>query len=275
MTGEQPTLPAALEAVAADPHRAAGTAVATAPRPDGAPSPAAAGARPRDGLSSAPAPGLTLDSVRVSFGDHVAVRNVTLAIPSRRGDRSHRPLGVREDHPAAGAQPAPRPHRWPGRGLDQARRPRPLRPGDPAGAGAHPDRHGLPATQPVPGDEHLRERRLRAALQRRPWQGPAARRGGVGAAPRRTLGRRQGPAAPAGGPALRRTAAAALHRPGAGGGTGDPADGRAVLGAGPDRHRQDRGSDHPPGAGGHHRAGHPQHVPGPPGGRPHRGLPAG
>jgi phosphate transport system ATP-binding protein len=82
MTGEQPALPAALAAVAAGPDRAAGPAVATALGPDGAPSAAASGARPRDGLTSASTPGLSLDSVRVSFGDHVAVRNVTLAIPS-------------------------------------------------------------------------------------------------------------------------------------------------------------------------------------------------
>ncbi|HAW09575.1 MAG: phosphate ABC transporter ATP-binding protein [Candidatus Dormibacteria bacterium] len=82
MTGEQSALPTALAAVAAGPNRAAATPVATAPRLDDAPSPAAGGARPRDGLTSAQTPGLSLDSVRVSFGDHVAVRNVTLAIPS-------------------------------------------------------------------------------------------------------------------------------------------------------------------------------------------------
>jgi phosphate transport system ATP-binding protein len=38
---------------------------------------------PRDGAPEATTPTLTLEGVRVSFGDHVAVRDVTLSMPSR------------------------------------------------------------------------------------------------------------------------------------------------------------------------------------------------
>ena len=79
MTGEQPALPMALTAVAAGPIHGGDTAVAT--RPGGAQP--QTGALSPEGTGLEGVPSLTLDSVRVSFGDHVAVRNVTLDIPSR------------------------------------------------------------------------------------------------------------------------------------------------------------------------------------------------
>jgi len=73
MTGEQPALPTALAAVAVGPDHGGDAAVATLV---GSP-------QPRHGVARSTTPTLTLDGVRVSFGDHVAVRNVTLDIPSR------------------------------------------------------------------------------------------------------------------------------------------------------------------------------------------------
>ncbi len=59
-----------------------------------------------------------------------------------------------------------------------------------------------------------------------------------------------------------RPAAAAVHRAGPGGGAGSAADGRAVLGARPDRHRQDRGADPRAAGDAHHRHRHAQHAAG-------------
>ena len=86
----------------------------------------------------------------------------------------------------------------------------------------------------------------------------------VGAEPEagRPVGRGEGHPGPIGHGALRRPAAAALHRPGARHETGRPPHGRAHIGAGPHLDGQDRGTD--PGSEkalhDHHR--HPQHAAG-------------
>ena len=104
-------------------------------------------------------------------------------------------------------------------------------------------RHGVPEVEPVPQVD-FRERRLRPAHQRpgevegrdgRPRRGKPAAGG--------DLGRGQGPAARVGAGAVGRPAAAAVHRAGAGHPAGDPADGRAGLGARPDRHAAHRRAD--------------------------------
>ena len=68
--------------------------------------------------------------------------------------------------------------------------------------------------------------------------------------------------------AVRRPAAAALHRAGDGGGAGRAAHGRAVLGPRSDRHRQDRGADARAQGQLHDRHRDPQHA----AGRPRVGL---
>jgi phosphate transport system ATP-binding protein len=86
MSAEQPRLPAALTAVSVGPthggnHNGGTTAVTSRagdPPPLAGPVPS-----PRDGAPEATTPTLTLEGVRVSFGDHVAVRDVTLSMPSR------------------------------------------------------------------------------------------------------------------------------------------------------------------------------------------------
>ena len=68
--------------------------------------------------------------------------------------------------------------------------------------------------EPVPDDVDLRQRRLRAQPQRRPDEEDRQGRGGRAQPARRPpLGRGQGPARQAGLGPLRRSAAAALHRP--------------------------------------------------------------
>ena len=62
-------------------------------------------------------------------------------------------------------------------------------------------------------------------------------------APRGAVGRGEGPPRPLGAPALGRPAAAAVHRALPGGRARGDADGRAGLGARPDRDRPDRGAD--------------------------------
>ena len=105
-----------------------------------------------------------------------------------------------------------------------------------AGAGAPPDRHGVPEAQPVP-EEHLRQRRLRPAARRRPQEGASSTTSSSSRCAARPCGTRckdrlQG----VGARPVRRSAAAAVHRPGdRRRARGDP-DGRAVLGARPDRH---------------------------------------
>ena len=82
------------------------------------------------------------------------------------------------------------------------------------------------------------------------------------AARREPLGRGQGPPRQARRRAVRRPAAAAVHRPRDRRRAAGAADGRAVLGAGPDLDAGDRGPD--PGAQGdvHDRHRHPQHAAG-------------
>src|SRR5690606_35279704 len=72
--------------------------------------------------------------------------------------------------------------------------------------------------------------------------------------------------------AVGRPAATALHRQGPGELTLHPADGRAVLGARPDRNREDRGTDNRAEEGIHHRDRHSQHAAGRTSRRPDRVL---
>ena len=80
-------------------------------------------------------------------------------------------------------------------------------------------RHGLPATQSVPDDVDLRQRRGGPATDRRPEAGRARRGRRAHPAPGRALGRGQGQAQGERDLAVGRPAAAAVHRPGPGGRT--------------------------------------------------------
>ena len=130
-------------------------------------------------------------------------------------------------------------------GADHARRRRhrPDRGHGPQAAGEH----GLPAAQPVP-DEHLRQRRLRAA--RAGLAAPGARRPRAGgdrrARARRALRRGQRRPRPPRAAPVGRTAAAPVHRALAGRAAGGAAARRAVLRARPALDRGDRGADPDP-----------------------------
>ena len=105
----------------------------------------------------------------------------------------------------------------------------------------HAHRHGLPEAQPVPQVD-LRQHRLRPPGHRHEGrQHGRPRRGG--AARRRALGRGQGQAQAVGVRPLRRPAAAPLHRADDRHQARRDPDGRAVLGARPDRHGPGRGPD--------------------------------
>ena len=161
---------------------------------------------------------------------------------------------------ARGPRRAPLPRRGP---LRAERRP---------GPGPQADRHGLPEAEPVP-EVDLRQRRLRSACPRSCKDDldetveRALRRRGA-------LGRGQGPARRQRLRPVRRPAAAALHRPLHRGRARRDPDGRALLGAGPDLDRQDRGPDDRAEGGVLDRHRHAQHAAGGASLRPHR-LPDG
>ena len=155
-------------------------------------------------------------------------------VPRQRGDRDHRPLGLRQVDDGALHQPHARGD--PGRarrGQGAARRLRRVRLRGRRRRGAPGDRDGLPEAEPVPDDVDLRQRRRRPAtdLARAQRRAATCTQGRGRAARRRAVGGGQGPAVRARRGALGRPAAAAVHRalarrrP-----RGDP-DGRALLGA--------------------------------------------
>ena len=136
--------------------------------------------------------------------------------------------------------------------------------------------HGVPEGEPVPDDVDLRQRHRRLQDRRHPQvQGRAGRHRRALAEGREPVGRGQAAADPAGCRAVRRAAAAAVHRPGDRGGAVGVADGRAVLGAGPDLHPGDRGPDRRAEGQLHDRHRHPQHAAGGAGVRPDRVLQPG
>ncbi len=188
------------------------------------------------------------------------------------GHRPDRPVRLRQvDVPAVHQPDARGAARRPGRGHADHRRPEHLRPGRRRHRRPPHDRHGLPAPQPVPDHVDLRERGGRAPAQRGPQEGRSWTRRPRSRCARRTCGTRS------------RTGSTS-RAPGLSGGQQqrlciartiavEPqvrADGRAVLGAGPDLDAGDRGPDvraegpvHD-----HHR--HAQHAAGGPGQRPDR-----
>ena len=154
------------------------------------------------------------------------------------------PVGLRQVD--AGALHQPHARGDPGRarrGQGHARRHRHLRPGGRRRRRAPRDRHGLPEAQPVPDDVDLRQRRRRACgstgASGGDLEASASRQSLRGAGLWEEVKDRLG--APGHRP-LRRPAAAPVHRAhDRRRARGDP-DGRAVLGARPDRDAEDRGA---------------------------------
>ena len=172
----------------------------------------------------------------------------------------HRPVRLRQEHVHPLLQPHERPHPGRrGRGHDPLPRRGPLRPRRRPGRGAQADRHGLPEAEPVP-EVDLRQRRLRAARARDDGRPRRARRAGAPAGG--ALGRGQGPAEGERAQPLRRPAAAALHRALPRRRARRDPDGRAGLGARPDRDDAHRGPDARAEARVHDRDRHAQHAAG-------------
>ena len=201
---------------------------------------------------------------KIYYGDFLAVRDSHVPIekgkivgfigPSGCGKSTVlRSLNRMNDLIASVPVRGPRPVPGPGH-LRQVGRP---------GFGPPPHRHGVPAAQPVL-DEHLRERRLRPAPE--PVQGRHGRAGRARPAPRRPVGRGQGQAQGQRPVALGRPAAAPVHRPRRRDRAHRAPDGRALLGARPDRHPADRGADAGAQEGIHDRDRDPQHAAGAAGG---------
>ena len=131
--------------------------------------------RPLD-RSTAPAPdgrrgaeaSSTIDDLAVYYGAVPRRARRDARRPPPRDHRVHRPVRLRQDHGAALPQPDERPHPdgagsrdsccYHGVDLYGAERV--------AERGAPAHRHGVPEAEPVP-EEHLRQRRLRPAGQRR------------------------------------------------------------------------------------------------------------
>ena len=175
-----------------------------------------------------------IDDLSVFYGAFRAVRNVNLDIRKNEITALIGPSGLRQDDRA----PVPEPDERPGGGRAHRRegqlpRRRPVRRGGRPRRGPSPHRHGVPEAEPVPQVD-LRQRRVRAEDRRH--EGEHGRPGGGVPPPRRALGRGQGQAQGVGHGALRRPAAAAVHRPSDRDPAGRDPDGRAVLGARPDRH---------------------------------------
>ena len=162
---------------------------------------------------------------------------------ARQDHRVHRAVRLRQEHRAAQPQPHERSH--PGLPLSGTR-PLPrqgrLRSERRPGGRAPLHRHGLPAAESV-RDEHLRQRGVRAPAQ--PLQGQGRRAGRASAAAGRALGRGQGQAQEQRAVAVRRPAAAPVHRPGRRHRALGAPHGRALLGARPHRHAAHRGADDP------------------------------
>jgi hypothetical protein len=227
--------------------------------------------RPGERTPKMTAPPDTLSSTATAQGARTSASSTATSRRSKDvsidittiGHRLHRPVGLRQVDLPALPQPDER-HDPVGarRGRSSTARTSP-RSSDGRRPAARPRRHGVPEAQPVPQVD-LRERRLRPAHPR-PRQ---ARKAELDEIVEKSLKRaalwdevkdrlQESGTEPVG-----RPAAAAVHRPrDRGRARGDP-DGRALLGARPDRDRQDRGADPRAARPLHDRHRHPQHAAG-------------
>ena len=182
--------------------------------------------------------------------------------PREPCDGVHRPLRLWKDHAASQHEPDERSH--PGsRGGRQDHLPRAgsVRRRRRCGRGAPPHRDGVSAAQSVP-EVDLRQRRVRPADSRDEGRPQRPRR--EGPTPCGAVGRGQGPPQAQRAVALRRAAAAALHRAGSGDRAGRDPDGRAGVCARPGGDARHRGAGRRAQERLHDRDRHPQHAAGRP-----------
>ena len=229
--------------------------------------------RRRDGRrrSAATTSSSTSTTSRCTTATFRAVRDVDLTIRQHEITAFIGPSGCGKTHRAALLQPDERP-RSPAPGSRARSRYHGVDLYEPDGRprrGPPPDRHGVPEAEPVP-EEHLRQRRLRPAARRHQEARASSTRSSSSSLRGAALwdevkDRLKASALGLSGGQQQRLCIARAHRRRAG---GDP-DGRAVLGARPDRHRADRGPDAGDQAAVHDRHRHPQHAAGRAGQRPH------
>ena len=185
------------------------------------------------------------EDVTVFYGDKQALFDVDLDVRENTGDRPDRPVGLRQvDLPAL-----PQPHerhdrRRPRRRHDHARRRGHLRPEHRRGASCAPASAWCSRS---PTRSRSRSTRT-SPMARASTASPTSKAEldeivETSLKTRRPVGRGQGPPARAGHRPVRRPAAAPVHRPRHRRRARSHPDGRALLGARPDRHRQDRGTD--------------------------------
>ena len=212
-----------------------------------------------------------LEQLRAFYGDVEQVKGIDLEFHANEVTAIIGPSGcgkstmvrcinrMHEEIPGAHAE-----------GSGAARRLGRLRPRRRRRRGPPGDRHGLPEAEPVPDDVDLRQRGGRPAAHRHAAARPA-RAGSSARCAARGCGTRSRTASHEPGAGLSgRPAAAPVHRALARRRTRGPADGRALLGARPDRDAEDRGADRRAQAARHDRDRHPQHAAGRARRRPHR-----
>ena len=181
-------------------------------------SPTRSTCRPHDAASSRDdvAPGSRRRDVSAWFGDHKVLERVTLEMKAEPGHRADRSVGLRQVDVPADPQPHARARtERVARRHGSHRRRRHL----PLGAARHrhppPHRHGVPEAEPVPRDDRsprtsspgLKLARQRANRARHPTDRREL------PTPRRALERSEEPARHGRRRALRRSAAAPVHRP--------------------------------------------------------------
>ncbi len=183
--------------------------------------------------------------VNVYYGEKQALKDIDLDDPRASGDGADRPVRLRQVDVPALPQPHERHDRHRrGRRADHARRPGHLRPEASTSVQLRA-RVGMVFQKPNPFPKSIYEN---VAYGPR-IHGLASRAGGDGRdrdeepAARRPVERGQGPPEGAGHRPVRRPAAAPVHRPRHRGQPRSDPDGRALLGARPDRHRAYRGAD--------------------------------
>ena len=178
---------------------------------------------------------VSLRNVHLYYGAFRAVKDVSLDIPKNRDHRAHRAVRLRQVHAPPVHQPDERPHPVRARrGRDPLPRREPVRGLRRPGGSPAADRDGLPEGQPVPQVD-LRQHRLRPPHHRDEGRhGPAGR---VVPAPGGPLERGAGQARRLGARPVRRSAAAAVHRPGHRDRAGHDPHGRALLRPRPERPR--------------------------------------
>ena len=182
----------------------------------------------RDTVKCLTLPSSTARGLNLWYGPNHALKDISVAVPAHEHHGAHRAVRLRQVDLPQDAQPheRPRPRREDhGRAcaID----------GEDIYAPAHGCDAGCAAAigmvfqkaEPLP-HEHLRQHRLRPAHARRAQPREARRDRGALAALRRHLGRGEGPAQKECARPLRRTAAAALHRPRARRRAGGAAHGR-------------------------------------------------